>query len=533
MKSLNKNLYPSPDLLKVKKKTFFLLAVILCAFSLNAKTIYCSSSTGSDSNSGTILSPVSTISKAMDLSTANSTILLKCGDVFFENINCYGKQLNISSYADGEKPMICGLKIPTSKSKWQIVRNNIWCMQLNLGAEYFDGFQVKQSHYYENDIGAIVNLATGSLNECRSVPSIDSLEVNFDFCQAFDTIGPRSDDYDNIYLYYEGNPNDLQLAFTCGSNGVYNAENCTFNNLHVCYWGCHGFSIMSNVTVENCRIDAIGGSIQNPTVADRWVLFGNGIESYVKPPGRENITVRSCEVSRCFDAGLTIQGASEKGLYAKNIEFSNNLVYNCCQGWEGVLRYKLDEEQTIGPTFLPNGDTKDIDRDFQYSVPEGYGFINSVLKNNMFYANGVNTGFRYFDKRYKRCQLLSNSRRPEKLLITDNFFFDGNFQCLTIVYNGPTPYENVYRNPHVLENNITVIRVGQDLVGDYVGKNGVVKINSYADATTAIAAYREETNDRSTEFVVMDTYSFPSLDIIRAIFHNSQVNGYVRTIFKY
>ena len=76
-------------------------------------TIYCSSSIGNDENDGkSENSPVATISKALSLS---SNILLKRGDIFYENIKA--NNIRVNAYGIGQKPILCGFKE---------IKNNTW-----------------------------------------------------------------------------------------------------------------------------------------------------------------------------------------------------------------------------------------------------------------------------------------------------------------------------------------------------------------------------------------------------------------------
>ena len=97
------------------------------------KTVYVSSSAGSDANAGgSIDLPLKTIERALSL---GDTILLKRGDVFFERVSVNGKY--IGAYGQGEQPMICGFKRP-KKSSWISVGHNLW--MIDLTADSFGGF---------------------------------------------------------------------------------------------------------------------------------------------------------------------------------------------------------------------------------------------------------------------------------------------------------------------------------------------------------------------------------------------------------
>ena len=95
----------------------------LCDFVGNkalCRTICVSSSMGNDTNEGNKQNPVQSIKRAVE---KGDTILLKCGDIFYESVylsNCY-----LSFYDQGEFPIICGYK-RIQTTKWDHAGRNIW-----------------------------------------------------------------------------------------------------------------------------------------------------------------------------------------------------------------------------------------------------------------------------------------------------------------------------------------------------------------------------------------------------------------------
>lgn len=467
-------------------------AILLLSFPYvcAAKKVYCSAS-GRDSNPGTKDAPVLTVDRAIAL---GDEIMLKRGDVFYEPVVATGKTFD--AYGAGAPPLISGLRTVVVRSAWKrgtVVgnewrpssRGNVWRIDLTDNTSFSGPVTGPESH--RNNIGAVVNLATGSLNGTRKVPQLSDMSGNYDICQPFDPATDRLNArkcFDYLYLYLDTPPASLPLGLTCGIIGV-ELTDCKFRNIDVKYWSRHGFQLHDNTVVENVTVDAIGGSVF--TVQETWGLIGNGIECWVGPPYARNIRVRNCMVSRCFDAGITVQGRNAThSIMAENISFDHNTIHNCCQGWEGVLN---------------SPDKRDK-------------FRNVVVKDNLFYNNGFDTGFRYHDNRFKRCQLLGNSPRPVNLNIRDNIFVNGNFLCCSLTSEGLYNSQN-------LTGNVAYVLRGQFLLSNYIGTAGVIRVpekSQYpspqalkAADDNAIAQYRELTGDNSTVFIIVDSADDPRI----------------------
>lgn len=105
----------------------FLLVVNVCW----GNNFYLSSSTGSDSNPGTISQPWASLAKlnaSFGSINAGDSILLKCGDTFYGSIiipksGTSGNNIIIASYGIGAKPVISGA---TSLTSWTSTGSNKW-----------------------------------------------------------------------------------------------------------------------------------------------------------------------------------------------------------------------------------------------------------------------------------------------------------------------------------------------------------------------------------------------------------------------
>lgn len=442
---------------------------------------YVSSSEGKDSNEGTIDSPLKTLQIAADFGV--DTILLKAGDIFYENMTLDGKI--VDKYGEGAKPALYGVKIPhkgdwengiLKEGRWIRGKSTVWRINLGLDDVQYDGFKTGGSSLL-NNAGAIINLSTDNLNNCRKVPAYQDLNENFDFwqdCPTDNTGSVTQRDFDFLYLYFDGNPNDFDFGISMGTHAV-SLRNGELRNINIKYWG-FGIVFRDNVIISDCDIDGIGGHI---ILGDRkWGLLGNGLESWITPPIRQNCLIENCTVSRTFDCGATIQGYNyQKSIKAKNIIFRNNTFHNCCQSFEEFLR---------GP-----------DEDDVYS--------NCIVENNLSVDAGIDTGFRYYDRRYKRCHFLSNSvYRNTNLIIRNNTAINGNYYCAGA-------YDKKYRQIQWTGNTCQIKR-GQDLLGNYNGTKDVIQVpldkgffKSLEEATdSAISRYRHLTGDTTTQFIIIE-----------------------------
>lgn len=467
--------------------------------------IFCSEH-GNDNNSGK--SPetaVRTVTKAL---TISNNIRLRCGDTFYENIvvaGDRGAKLVIESYGNGPRPKICGLRWPGGRNQWKRVTeipanatflenhnpklNNIWRIRMDNGS--WKGYDTS-GKFTRNNIGAIVNLKTGSLCGSKRVQHFDELSSDFEFWQPYregknsseSGIVMDEDACRYLYLYYHGDPNKLSIGVTAGNHGVaaYNlTRGLEVRNIEVCYWGYHGFSIGSHTNVSGCRVDAIGGSIQlNYPI---WVQFGNGIEHFVNGTSTD-ILVSENIISRCFDAGITAQGSSSTTpLHASNIRFCGNLVFNCCHGWECFLRYK-------------NTPAK---------------FVNCELTENIFIDNGINSGFRYSPTygegqklvRDNYSHILNNTGANDDFVVSNNTCIDGNYMC----YTRPDDYSSA------LIANIVYIVEGQRFLTAFFQPYPSIEVPRRADfsseaaylsaLSTAESNYRRKTGDVWTAFRIV------------------------------
>ena len=157
-----------------------------------------------------------------------------------------------------------------------------------------------------------------------------------------------------IYMYYsKGNPGDdfvsIELCpkdsiVTCYKNEYSNvniAENIVVDNLCLKYSGAFGvvFSAAKNITVTNCEIGYIGGSLM-----DQAARYGNGIEfnSHI-----DTALIKNNWIYQCYDAGYTNQGWGAK---QENLLIKANLIEYCPYNIEVFC----DKNTTRGSGYIRN-----------------------------------------------------------------------------------------------------------------------------------------------------------------------------------
>lgn len=437
--------------------------VVICWSSLVSSTaapkqsvIYVSSSIGSDANDGLDSAhPVKDLTNAVGRA---NTVLLKAGDVFYYgSLSISG--IKLSRYGDGPNPTICGYKRLVGPH-WIEVEPNIWKASLVDGV--FSGIEIKGSSV-SNNICAFHDYANDLIHG-RKVRYKNEMERDWDFWQTSKLSKAKPSEYDVIYLYLSSNPNELKLEVSVYDVAL-RVDHSVVDGVNFSGFGT-GLSAKTETHIRNCRIDAMGGRL----IPDgkSYVCYGNGVEFYVAVSDIENCIVEDCFITRCYDCGITIQGTGATTATPRNIIIRNNLISNCCQGWEDFLRNNDDVM-----------------------------FENCVFTGNIVLHSGATTGFGYAPSRFKYCHILGNNVKGDRgMRIENNTFADGNYYC-SGVYNG------AYRS-NVWKNNKCYIKDGDYILGEYFGKRDVLRVKESRRASSSeIKRYQELTGDTSTRFIVL------------------------------
>ena len=408
--------------------------VAIC--SLFGKDVYVSSSSGDDKNDGSLSAPLRTIAAAPK---DGVNLFLKRGDVFFETLQDFSDS-EIDAYGEGEKPLLCGLKILENDDAWVKLPNGIWRLDLSK-QEDFGGYKAEGK---TNNIGAIYFAKTDKVYG-HLVRSFSDLSHVGDFWVSdnlwtSDVRADKSQTFRYLYFKFDKNPADSRdkIGFITYSFGIRNLRNCTVKNVAVKGFGVHGVSRAWNCKFSNLDIDLIGGSVQ--LSYRQWVRLGNGVEFWIsaQDPCNGNL-VENCRISRTYDCGTTIQGHCGKGVAAKNIKFSNNSFFRCRQAFEHFLSSK-------------EGAAK---------------YENCEFSNNNCFDMGENE---YSSPETRDANLLSYERNPVEGLVVKNNIFWG------------APVYSVQNNPALLKNNTFYVYKGQYLYFNMMSPQDTIWANSDADA---------------------------------------------------
>ena len=438
------------------KRIVLLICLLTCfchiASGARQGTVYVSSSTGTvESDGHDPEHPASDLSRAV---RSAKNVLLKAGDTFFiGGLNISG--ITLSRYGDGSNPVICGYK-HIAGSRWTEEEMNVWV--IDLLDEGFDGF-VTRGPSLSNDICAFHD-READLIHGRKVWKKEEMQSDWDFWQTEDLSHKDPVAYNRLYLYLTSDPNELDLELSVYDTAL-TVRNSTVDGVNFIGFG-FGISAGTKTVIRNCLLDAIGGRIFKE--GDTYNCYGNGIEFYVSSDISDCL-VEDCYISRCYDCAVTIQGSRGGKATPRNIIIRNNLITNCCQGWEDFLR---NDRNVV--------------------------FENCIFSGNVVLRSGDTTGFGYQESRFKFCHVLGNNVAGDKgMQIRDNVFAGGNFYC-------SGSYNDTYRS-NLWYGNECFLSSGDFILGEYFGRKDVLRIGwSKLFSSREFRTYKELTGDDSTVF---------------------------------
>ncbi len=321
---------------------------------VTGKCLYVSESEGNDDNDGlSEKTPFRSVRKATITACAGDAVLLKRGDLWRTPFTAKGG-VTYSAYGNGAKPVIYGSpKNGACPEDWFLVYEN-----KETGALIW---QYRNTHM--TDVGAIFfNDCEGwgrkelpACNGARFVCTEDKskeydfregLDENLKFFHAANSVVCNKEidavtSTGPIYLRCDnGNPGKVfrSIEFNPKVHGIkIGGDDITVDNLCIKFVGSHGISsgTVKNLTVRNCEIGYIGGSIQsynaNGTKGNFATRYGNGVEVY---GGCDGYVIDNCYIYQCYDAGVTHQFSylSRQNCRMDHIRYTNcvltDSVYN-------------------------------------------------------------------------------------------------------------------------------------------------------------------------------------------------------------
>lgn len=307
------------------------------------RVIYLSQS-GDDLNSGLDAShPKKTIASLDALALGvGAVVLFKRGDVWHEQLTTT-VGVTYSAWGEGKKPEIRGSIDASGKDKW------IECGKPGL-------YRFCEKIPYRNDVGNIV-FDEGAAFGARVLKEFGNDAVNragdngytsngieYWYRESEPMKGPEVLSHDleyvhnyedeTLYLYsLHGNPGERfsSIELSTHGNAVNAKSGVTLDNLCLRFTGSHGIGAgtCENLTVRNCEVGFIGGSLQHYPESKN-TRYGNAIEIY---GGCEHYRVYNNYVYECFDCGPTVQwqgGLSEgRSILENDIEIYGNAIEKC------------------------------------------------------------------------------------------------------------------------------------------------------------------------------------------------------------
>ena len=369
----------------------FLLSLLVYICSLvSAQTYYVSSTQGTNDNDG--LTEQTPKHDLQGVPKEGATILLKRGDVFWGGIAGY-KNCSISTYGEGDRPVICGFKVLANPNAWKAEGAGLWSLDLN-NTKDFCGNVDKKADATFNNIGFIYDAVHDKLYG-RNVMHPDSLKYEMDFFTStyFSREDVKEHPFGKVLVKSTKNPAEMgNLCFPAAQYGVDRMTDCTIQGIAVVGFSLFGMVHLSGCTVEDCQIDMIGGAVF--VGYSKHCRYGNGIELGYRYCYN---TISNCLISRTYDCATTIQSSGEILSNPRNNHFVGNRIYKCRQAFEHFMN-PLDG-----------------------SLVE---YENCEFSNNVCYLMGQNE----FDSPHPYdCNILSYENKAKPIRIANNTFFGANY----------------------------------------------------------------------------------------------------------
>jgi len=294
-------------------------------------TVYYISNSGDDDNPGTIEKPWKSIQKLNDFGFRyGDTVLFQRGNLWRGGLRAK-EGVTYSAYGEGNKPKLYSSpENAASADKWEHIEgSNLYRYRTPLKQDVGTlVFNEGETHAIKTIIRTEKDGSTFDNTTGKPFKTEQDLEDDLHFYHDYSKSG-------NLYLYSaKGNPgtrfksieiNIKQHIVTICGNGI------TIDNLCLKYGGSHGIGSGStiNLTVSNCELGWIGGSIQAEGIYGRnhATRYGNAVEIWGTC---SNYTVTNCYIYQVYDAAVTHQFYPEKlPIRMNNVKYQNNVMENC------------------------------------------------------------------------------------------------------------------------------------------------------------------------------------------------------------
>lgn len=371
---------------------------------LNAKdeisvsgTTYYVSNDGNDDNDG--LSANTAWKSTEKVSSypfkAGDGVAFRRGDVFR---GCIKTKQGVSYFAfgKGDKPKLYGYDYNLAKKElWTLIdaKNNIYKLSekiLDCGTLVFNNDEKYSYKHIPSYVNGKYVCRNNHDKDFIMADELNDLDIFWYYDDRFTTTKTKGEDFPvpimdgnslgDLYLKCDaGNPGEVFASIEplARRSGFYvNDNDVTIDNFCIKYVGIHGVAgfgtSVDNLTVTNCEIGWIGGTIQSFLGDDlnyvagkhgEVTRYGNGIEIY---GGCKNYTVSNNYIYQVYDAGATHQITTHGNqIIFDGVTYKNNLIEYCVYSIEYFLEMKDGDEKSYMNNF------KIHDNIMRYS---GYGW---------------------------------------------------------------------------------------------------------------------------------------------------------------
>lgn len=342
-------------------------------------TTYFVSNAGDDANDGT--SPDRAWASLKKVSEAylypGDGVRFRRGDIFRGKVTAKAG-IFYGAYGEGDKPKLYGGEMPLADPSLWVeadAEHHIWrCTEKLLDAGTLV-FNEGQAHARKLIPGYRDGQFVCRDDESRPFVMSEQMTQDLDLYWHYDTYLTRTPSKNKdfpIPFMWEKSVGDLYLRCDQGNPGevfesiesvarvhmfnVGNKSNVTIDNLCIKYVGMHGVSgggHVSGLTVTNCEMGWIGGTIQhyagtdpNYPEGDRGSVtrFGNAVEIY---GGCDRYRVSHNYIYQVYDAAITHQITTSKKVTMTDILYRDNLIEDCVYGIEYFLNQVNGESESI------------------------------------------------------------------------------------------------------------------------------------------------------------------------------------------
>lgn len=349
--------------------------------------IYYVSANGGNTDGTDMNNPMSLAAAMEKVYTDGDSVLLRCGDtfkapIFFKtavSTHDAKSRVMVSSYGEGEPPLLTATTTVTDPNAFVAVEPNIWKLDLCKSDE--DNPDIL------NNAGFLIDSDGKVHYQYRNSYVNLKNDLNYFF------------DGKQLYIYCEQNPVDrLGGSFTIAHklDILFMYPDTEYCGLHFKHSGAHAMVKGHTTTIENVYIhhnviDFMGGSVLDFYENGCPRRYGNGIEFF--SGGTKDVLIEDNIVRNVYDTAFTMQGSTGGW---QNVTVRNNVFVKNDQSTEIWNMY--DAEGVYGYEYYGN-----------LSFCEGRGWGHELRP-----SEGVN------------CEVLFYHYWPEKFEMTvrDNVMFD-------------------------------------------------------------------------------------------------------------